>query len=74
MVETIQHVRFDRDVRVQVFEVTIRMLGGLVSRRCSPNAQLANADPALLHSYPATYLPPILHNEATLYRGTMASS
>jgi mannosidase alpha-like ER degradation enhancer 1 len=29
--ETIQHVSFDRDSRVQVFEVTIRMLGGLVS-------------------------------------------
>lgn len=28
--ETIQHVSFDKDVRVQVFEVTIRMLGGLV--------------------------------------------
>lgn len=31
--ETIQHVSFDRDSRVQVFEVTIRMLGGLVRRR-----------------------------------------
>ncbi|KAM0789813.1 hypothetical protein ACM66B_006664 [Microbotryomycetes sp. NB124-2] len=29
--ETIQHVSFDRDSRVQVFEVTIRMLGGLLS-------------------------------------------
>ncbi|KAK4051547.1 hypothetical protein OIV83_002687 [Microbotryomycetes sp. JL201] len=29
--ETIEHVSFDRDSRVQVFEVTIRMLGGLLS-------------------------------------------
>ncbi|KAM0748164.1 hypothetical protein T439DRAFT_382639 [Meredithblackwellia eburnea MCA 4105] len=29
--EVIQHVSFDRDSRVQVFEVTIRMLGGLLS-------------------------------------------
>jgi len=29
--ETIQHVNFDVDSRVQVFEVTIRMMGGLVS-------------------------------------------
>lgn len=29
--EVIQHVGFDKDSRVQVFEVTIRMLGGLVS-------------------------------------------
>ncbi|GAA5943649.1 alpha-1,2-mannosidase MNL1 [Sporobolomyces koalae] len=29
--ETIQHVSFDVDSRVQVFEVTIRMMGGLLS-------------------------------------------
>ncbi|GAA5846214.1 hypothetical protein JCM5353_007048 [Sporobolomyces roseus] len=29
--ETIQHVHFDVDSRVQVFEVTIRMMGGLLS-------------------------------------------
>ncbi|GAA6059690.1 hypothetical protein JCM10212_000077 [Sporobolomyces blumeae] len=29
--ETIQHVSFDVDARVQVFEVTIRMMGGLLS-------------------------------------------
>lgn len=28
--ETITHVNFDVDSRVQVFEVTIRMMGGLV--------------------------------------------
>lgn len=32
--ETIEHVSFDVDSRVQVFEVTIRMMGGLVSRVC----------------------------------------
>lgn len=30
--ETIDHVSFDVDSRVQVFEVTIRMMGGLVGR------------------------------------------
>jgi mannosidase alpha-like ER degradation enhancer 1 len=29
--ETIQHVQFDLDSRIQVFEVVIRMLGGLLS-------------------------------------------
>lgn len=36
--EVIEHVSFDVDSRVQVFEVTIRMMGGLVRRAHPPRA------------------------------------
>ncbi|GAA5964240.1 hypothetical protein JCM3765_002780 [Sporobolomyces pararoseus] len=45
--ETIEHVNFDVDSRVQVFEVTIRMMGGLLSGHLlalDSDSQLSNSN------------------------------
>ncbi|BGO96067.1 hypothetical protein NBRC10512v2_007784 [Rhodotorula toruloides] len=49
--ETIEHVSFDVDSRVQVFEVTIRMMGGLLSGHLLAMPGTYNrSDPSTYHS------------------------
>ncbi|GEM11334.1 ER degradation enhancer, mannosidase alpha-like 1, glycoside hydrolase family 47 protein [Rhodotorula toruloides] len=50
--ETIEHVSFDVDSRVQVFEVTIRMMGGLLSGHllAMPDTYFNRSDPSTFHS------------------------
>ncbi|BGP03907.1 hypothetical protein JCM10021v2_007655 [Rhodotorula toruloides] len=49
--ETIEHVSFDVDSRVQVFEVTIRMMGGLLSGHLLAMPGAYNrSDPSTFHS------------------------
>lgn len=52
--ETIEHVSFDVDSRVQVFEVTIRMMGGLVRLSTS----LTQSTTELIESHAAVGSPP----------------
>lgn len=71
---------FDIDARVQVFEVTIRVLGGLVRLTqgwdVHAGAMLTHLTPATYHtpsSYPHTSLPPH-RNMASRWAGTRTNS